>query len=89
MQSQNGVAGKDDRSEYALMVQHESRKVAESIRQRTIVNSATWANPLATAPSAVCTMAILLRTSGSDVAAGVKVKSRNVKDATGQDSELP
>jgi hypothetical protein len=87
---QNGVGGSnDDRSEYALVVQQKSKKLAEDIRASSIVNRATWANPLATAPSAVCTMAILLKTSSSPVAAGVKVNSRLVRDPAGKERELP
>jgi len=85
-QAPNAVMAKD-RSEYALVVQKEARESAEAIRARSMVNSATWASPLVTAPSAVSTMAILLKTSASDVAAGVTVKNRVIINDTGK--EIP
>jgi hypothetical protein len=73
-----------ERSEYPLKVQKKAMEVAQSIQARSMVNTATWSSPLAAAPSAVSTMAILLKTSASDVAAGVPVKSREVRDDNGK-----
>ncbi|KAK0654867.1 hypothetical protein B0T16DRAFT_383877 [Cercophora newfieldiana] len=77
------AAAKSDDGDYALAVQNGAKKVAETIRSRSMVNSETWAGPLATAPSAVSTMAILLKTSSSKAAAGITIKSRDVKDDGG------
>ncbi|KAL8343421.1 hypothetical protein RB598_004657 [Gaeumannomyces tritici] len=70
--------------EYSLTIQKKAKDAAETIRARSLVKSDTWARPLATAPSAVCTMAVLLRISGSSAAAGVPVKSRDVKGDKGE-----
>ncbi|EJT69007.1 hypothetical protein GGTG_13404 [Gaeumannomyces tritici R3-111a-1] len=84
------MVGSGNPSEYALAVQKEAREAAESVPARSMVKSGTWASPLATAPSAVCTMAVLLRTAASAAAAGVAVKSRDVKGDRGEIiGELP
>ncbi|KAL2181910.1 uncharacterized protein P884DRAFT_274352 [Thermothelomyces heterothallicus CBS 202.75] len=54
------------------------------------MRSTDWATPLAAAPSAVGTMAILLKTASSDAAAGLPVKSRDVVGDKGEVvSQLP
>ncbi|AEO57475.1 hypothetical protein MYCTH_49795 [Thermothelomyces thermophilus ATCC 42464] len=54
------------------------------------MRSTDWATPLAAAPSAVGTMAILLKTASSDAAAGLPVKSRDVVGDRGEVvSQLP
>ncbi|KAH6621563.1 hypothetical protein B0J18DRAFT_230057 [Chaetomium sp. MPI-SDFR-AT-0129] len=80
---QNAEKSHRDEAEYALVVQRKARGVAEAIRATSMVKNESWASPLAAAPSAVSTMAILLKTSSSKRAAGIKVTSRDIKDSMG------
>ncbi|KAK4191237.1 hypothetical protein QBC35DRAFT_460336 [Podospora australis] len=78
------AASRDDRTQVALAVQLETKKAVEWVKSRGMMNSSEWANPLAAAPSAVSTMAILLKTASTKVAAGIRVHSTAVKGKKGE-----
>ncbi|KAK4154187.1 hypothetical protein C8A00DRAFT_33012 [Chaetomidium leptoderma] len=79
-------AGQDARAhtQTAVAVQAATKEAVEWVKSRGMMNSATWAAPLAAAPSAVGTMAILLKTASSKAAAGLPVTTREVTGERGE-----
>jgi hypothetical protein len=70
----------EKRAEYALVVQKAARDAIIQVKERASLDSSVWATPLAAAPSAVSTMAILLKTASNSAAANLKITIREVTD---------
>jgi hypothetical protein len=68
------------RSRYAKQIQLASETALQNIKDNNSLIQNDWASPLSAAPSAICVMAILLRTAGEEKAAGLKVGSTTVVD---------
>jgi hypothetical protein len=68
------------RSRYAKQIQLASETALQNIKDNNSLIQNDWASPLSAAPSAICVMAILLRTAAEEKAAGLKVGSTTVVD---------
>ena len=82
--------GRDQKAAYALILQKACNTALRRVKNNNIVANSNWASPLAAAPSAISTMAILLKTAEMKAAAGLEIESQEVKDNEGNvKGELP
>src|SRR5690348_14732403 len=83
-QRSNGQSeGRDRKAAYALTVQKACNTALQRVKNNNIIANSNWASPLAAAPSAISTMAILLKTAEMKAAAGLEIESQQVKDEEG------
>jgi hypothetical protein len=75
--------GRDRKAAYALTLQRACNAAVQRVKNNNIIANSNWASPLAAAPSAISTMAILLKTAEMKAAAGLEVESQEVKDEEG------
>lgn len=68
----------DPRTTYALEIQALATKEINSLQSNRDLTSPEWALPLQAAPSAVCTMAILIKTASKKEVAGMEVGSQDI-----------
>jgi hypothetical protein len=74
---------RDHRATYALTLQRACTQALQRVRSNNIIANSNWSAPLATAPSAIATMAILFKVADQDCAAGLEVESLDVMDSDG------
>jgi hypothetical protein len=74
---------RDRRAAYALTLQRACNNAVERVKNNNIIANSNWASPLAAAPSAISTMAILLKTAEMKAAAGLEIESQDVKNEAG------
>ncbi|MCJ1359906.1 MAG: hypothetical protein MMC33_009909 [Icmadophila ericetorum] len=81
----NGQSESRDRKAVcALILQNACNAVLQRVKSNNIVANSNWPAPLAAAPSAISTVAILLKTAEMKAAAGLEIESQEVKDDRGQ-----
>jgi hypothetical protein len=73
----NGIT--DRKANYALALQKTCGVALQRVKNSNVIANTNWAAPLAAAPSAISTMAILLKTADLKAAAGLEVESQEVK----------
>ena len=71
------------RGNYALTLQRACAQAMERVKENSVVANSNWAAPLTAAPSAISTMATLLKAADKESAAGLEIESQDVKDAEG------
>jgi len=74
---------RDRRAAYALTLQKACNTAVQRVKNNNIIANSNWASPLAAAPSAISTMAILLKTAEMKAAAGLEIESQDVKNEEG------
>lgn len=74
---------RDRRATYALTLQKACNIAVQRVKSSNIIANSNWASPLAAAPSAISTMAILLKTAELRAAAGLEIESQEVKNEEG------
>ncbi|MCJ1401423.1 hypothetical protein MMC11_004636 [Xylographa trunciseda] len=74
---------RDRKAAYAVTLQKACNTALQRVKNNNIVANSNWAAPLAAAPSAISTMAILLKTAEMKAAAGLEIESQDVKDEEG------
>ncbi|OCL11172.1 hypothetical protein AOQ84DRAFT_287772 [Glonium stellatum] len=74
---------RDRKAAYALTLQKACNTALRRVKNNSIVANCNWAAPLAAAPPAASTMAILLKTAEMKAAAGLEIESQEVKDDEG------
>jgi hypothetical protein len=75
--------GKDKKASYALTLQKACDVAYQRVKNNNVIANTNWASPLATAPAAISTMAILLKAADKEAAAGLEIDSQEVKDLEG------
>ena len=87
MESNGRTNGQDEardrKAAYALTLQKACNTALQRVKNNNIIVNSNWASPLAAAPSAISTMAILLKTAEMKAAAGLEIESQDVKDEAG------
>jgi hypothetical protein len=73
----------DKKTSYALTLQKACDVAYQRVKNNNVIANTNWASPLATAPSAISTMAILLKAADKEAAAGLEIESQDVKDLDG------
>lgn len=68
---------------YALSLQRACDFALQRVKNNNVIANTNWAAPLATAPCAISTMAILLKAAAKDAAAGLEIESQDVKNMDG------
>jgi hypothetical protein len=77
----NERAGRPSRkASYALALQRACDTAGERVKSNNMIANSNWASPLASAPSAISTMAILFKVADRDCAHGLEVASQDVMD---------
>ncbi|SPJ91048.1 uncharacterized protein FTOL_13450 [Fusarium torulosum] len=79
----NGNSVRDRKANYALALHKACGVALKRVRNNNVVANTNWAAPLAAAPSAISTMAILLKAADLEAAAGLEVESQEVKTDDG------
>jgi hypothetical protein len=69
----------DKKTSYALSLQKACNIALQRVKNNNVIANTNWASPLATAPSAISTMAILLKAADKEAAAGLEIDSQEVK----------
>lgn len=82
-QSNTRPKSKNKQTLYALSLQRACDSALQRVKNNTIIANTNWAAPLATAPCAISTMAILLKAAAKDAAAGLEIETRDVKTLDG------
>jgi hypothetical protein len=82
-QSNARLESHDKKGLYALTLQKACNVALQRVKNNNVIANTNWASPLATAPSAISTMAILLKAAEKEAAAGLEIESREVKDLEG------
>jgi len=75
--------GHDKKASYALSLQKACNVALQRVKHNNIIANTNWASPLAAAPSAISTMAILLKAADKEAAAGLEIESQEVKNEDG------
>ncbi|KAK4207742.1 hypothetical protein QBC37DRAFT_298078 [Rhypophila decipiens] len=83
------AAPRDRRAEYALTLQKAYTSAIDRVKSNELIANSSWAAPLAAAPSAISTMAILLKAADQKAAAGLEVESQEVLDGDKVVGKLP
>lgn len=78
-----GSEGQRRRANYALSLQKACNVALQRVKSNNVVANSNWASPLAAAPSAISTMAILLKAADQEAAAGLEIESQDVKAEDG------
>jgi hypothetical protein len=73
----------DKRAIYALRLQKACDFAWLRVKNNHVIANSNWASPLATAPSAISTMAILLKAANQRAAAGLEIETQEVQDGDG------
>jgi hypothetical protein len=81
--SSGGPESHDKKTSYALSLQKACDVAYQRVKNNNVIANTNWASPLATAPSAISTMAILLKAADKEAAAGLEIESQDVKDLEG------
>ena len=74
---------------YALSLQKACNTAFERVKGNHMMVDKAWAGPLATAPSAISTMAILFKAADVPKARGLKVENLQVMDGSVEVGQLP
>jgi len=74
---------KDKKASYALTLQKACDVAYQRVKNNNVIANTNWASPLATAPAAISTMAILLKAADKEAAAGLEIESQEIKDLDG------
>ncbi|KAK3374692.1 hypothetical protein B0H63DRAFT_480744 [Podospora didyma] len=69
---------RDSRGSYALALQKTCSAALQRVKSNNVIANTNWAAPLAAAPSAISTMAILLKAADLKAAAGLEVETQDV-----------
>ncbi|KAM7198901.1 hypothetical protein V8F20_005968 [Naviculisporaceae sp. PSN 640] len=80
---------RDRRAEYALTLQKACTNALDRVKSNELIANSSWASPLAAAPSAISTMAILLKAADQKAAAGLEVESQEVLEEGKVVGKLP
>lgn len=75
--------GQDRKASYALSLQKACNVALQRVKNNNVIANTNWASPLAAAPSAISTMAILLKAADKEAAAGLEIESQDVKGEDG------
>ncbi len=75
------AGGRSPGGSYALALQKACDTALSRVKSNNMIANSNWASPLATAPSAISTMAILFKVADKECAAGLEVGSQDVMDA--------
>ena len=78
----------DARTEYALYLQKACNVALNRVKNNSMIANTNWASPLASAPSAISTMAILLKAADLKAAAGLKVESQEIIEVTMDEAKV-
>lgn len=82
-QSNAKLESHDKKTSYALSLQNACNVAYQRVKNNNIIANTNWASPLATAPSAISTMAILLKAADKEAAAGLEIESQDVRGVDG------
>lgn len=80
---------RDRKADYALSLQKACTNALQRVKNNEIIANTSWAAPLAAAPSAISTMAILLKAADKEAAAGLEIESQDVLEAGKPVGRLP
>jgi hypothetical protein len=77
----HSAEGPSRKASYALALQKACDTALKRVKSNNIIVNSNWVSPLAAAPSAISTMAILFKVADKECAAGLEVESQEVMDA--------
>ena len=69
---------RDKKADYTLILQNACASALQRMKSNEIIANSSWADPLAAAPLAISTMAILLKAADKEAAGGLEIESQDV-----------
>ncbi len=69
---------REKKADYTLSLQNACASAVQPMKSNEIIANSSWADPLAAAPLAISTMAILLKAADMQAAGGLEIESQDV-----------